>query len=546
MPPLSNELDHDDHLENDTELENLLISDHDDEAQQQQQQQVVSPRNGSANNSGRRQDKRAMALWIIGLVIATALVMSKVLSVSSSAQHQGDNAVENVQVPPLVGTTVAPTRSPTRFPTEIEEDKDDEEEKDEEEDDGTTVDGPEGTIEDKGDDDDDDDDDTSSAAAVDIDDAVGTPAGYIHPNDAPFEAPRWIRDYVKFHKSKVLKDGKLIAGTRWIRWFCPGGKGGRHCGGLADRLKGMLQALLFGIVDNRVVVLEEWEKPPHPLSNYLEPNLINYTAKTIWHHNAHTVEGYKAKEPQPIFYTIHDHPCNFTEYGKNFTGIRYSGNFCTRHKIISKDNCTHALFKKGQVREQNAQVTLFWTLFRFSNPIHNLANQLRGPRIDASHYVAAHIRTGNGADWSDPLIHNTQKEWDKFSHCITVVQDALHEKCQGTRPQRPLAYLASDNDATKRYVQAQHPPGLIHAPEVEIMHIDKGHSAPNSIEHAYSIVVAEWKILMDSTCLIISDSGFSDLAWKLSRIQPRCAVSVDHCQDPELVQAAVKNVACPW
>lgn len=387
----------------------------------------------------------------------------------------------------------------------------------------------------------------------------------IHPNDAPYDPPDWIKPYIAFHHSQIMqkevykKDGTtktktvlLSSDTRWIQWFCPVvSKGKRHCGGLADRLKGILQALIFALVDDRVLLLEEWDTPPHPLANYLEPNLVDWTAKR-GKTDVVVVEGYRARKENPhsLFDALHLHPCYFrnnTEYGTNHDGVRFSGNYFTKEKIVKHEDCLKQLFQDHPVnktKDTALHATLFWTLFRFSQATRDEANRLRGDLIpNPNYYVAAHIRTGNGTDWSDPLIHNTNAEWDEFSECITDMQNAMQAHCQGNNP--PPAYLASDNEAVKAYVKSQHAPGTLQmAQEVEIMHIDRSRSTQNATA-AYGVVLAEFKILMDATCLILSNSGFSNLALSLSRIQPRCALLVQECSDPVKVQKAVQKVKCP-
>eukprot|EP00977_Amphora_coffeiformis_P012564 scaffold3134_cov182-Amphora_coffeaeformis.AAC.1 len=375
-----------------------------------------------------------------------------------------------------------------------------------------------------------------------------TSPAYQNPNDQPFSPPKWIQSYVEFHNSQVKGDvakSTLPEDTRWIQWYCSYFDGSRHCGGLADRLKGMFESLLFGVLDRRVSLLEEWEDPPHPLLLYLEPGLIDWSAQptqTKGVNDTVELDAVRARPKTHVMYdVIHVHPCDFSKRADNHTGIRYTGNYFTKSTVIKKAPCA----KRFSLQyDPSVQSTIFWTLFRFSQHIHDVANRLRGPINTKNYYVAAHIRTGNGTGWTDLLKHSDSDDWDTFSQCITIMQDAMEKRCGG---HRPLAYLASDNQEAKEHVQAQHPPGMVHAPEVEIMHIDRSqaHELDNATA-AYDAVVGEFKILLDSTCLIGSDSGFSRLARDLSRQQPRCSLMYHECADPEIVKQAVNNVVCPW
>jgi hypothetical protein len=385
-----------------------------------------------------------------------------------------------------------------------------------------------------------------------------TTSAYVHPNDKPYEPPAWIKDYIEFHRSKV-KDGVLAEDTQWIEWYCAydrydklKNKSIRHCGGLADRIKGIQQSLLLGIVTNRVSLLEEWEVPAHPLTTFLEPNLIDWTARPKNVNDVEHVHAYKLRpvnQPE-LANAIHDDICSFavpkntSDWTNHFQGIRYTGKYCTRQPAIARAKCLHNLgHPKGTIKsDRNIKRTLFWTLFRFSAATSELANQLRSPRISKpDYYIAAHIRTGDGADFEDHLKDHTETSWEEYSQCITIMQDAMQTQCGGGTSHRPPVYLASDSDMAKAYIQKQHPEVQIGS--VEIEHVDK----PGEQNHtaAFGAAMAEFKILTDSTCLIFHTSGFSRLARDFSRLEPRCAIELPNCKEPGKVRKAVANIPCP-
>jgi hypothetical protein len=64
-----------------------------------------------------------------------------------------------------------------------------------------------------------------------------------------------------------------------------------------------------------------------------------------------------------------------------------------------------------------------------------------------------------------------------------------------------------------------------------------------NVSAAYDNVWGELKVLIDATCLVMSHSKFSTLAWELSDQQPRCAVYFDDC-DEDRVQQAVSVLDC--
>ena len=419
---------------------------------------------------------------------------------------------------------------------------------------------------------------TSDSAAQVVPSSSSTAT--LHVNNAPFEPPSWMKSYIQFHQSAVkklqLRNGpndddnskSPSAKVQWLQWYCnwqsvDGKQPQRHCGGLADRIKGMLEALILAKVDHRVVLLEEWEGTPstgpHPLTDYLQPNAIawnmtlpssfansNNSTTEISEFPTFTDSFGASKSPEQLI--VKKAPCTFSS---SSTGIRFTGNL-----LSAEDVLTDAKTCQGQFGSDPWQgplyAYLFWTMFQFTPRVHAHADVLRGP-VHRNYYVAAHVRTGNfTAHYADKIRQASTKAWDTFADCVDAVARALHEKC-GTVP--PV-YLASDNDNAKRYIQskvASSSNKTIHvqAPDIEMMHIDL-HSEEakhkNDDDHAtagYLAVWAELKILIDSTCIITSESGFSKMGKALSRQYPRCTIAYDRCANPDKVAKKVRYVTCP-
>eukprot|EP00977_Amphora_coffeiformis_P027274 scaffold34599_cov279-Amphora_coffeaeformis.AAC.4 len=377
-------------------------------------------------------------------------------------------------------------------------------------------------------------------------------------NDQPFQPPPWIKTYLEFYRSQVVDVQSYILPnkTRWLQWYCsynPDGK--RHCGGLADRLKGMMAALVLSIADNRVILLEEWEASaatgPHPLLGYLEPNFVNWMAQPSNSSSATEFLTFKddfggLKSKQQLL--LKDDPCTFHQDG--FDGVRFTGNLVPRPDNLYEKRCK-GIFGIDEHRDRLLS-DLFWTLFRFTPRVHAEADRLRGPIIPdhRNYYVAAHIRTGNfsgGTGETDLLRQNTLEDWDQFAHCVQVVTQALQKRCGGDAPP---AYLASDNNDAKRYIKTKVNGTKVHAPGVEQFHVDmhlQDHSVQTAEDAAagYRAVMGELKILMDAACIIISDSGFSKMGRLLSRDVPRCAVPYFKCTNAAKVEAMTAKVTCP-
>lgn len=179
-------------------------------------------------------------------------------------------------------------------------------------------------------------------------------------------------------------------------------------------------------------------------------------------------------------------------------------------------------------------------------------------------YVAVHIRTGIGSNWNDPLRHGSEEDYQMFYQCAKRLQQGIYHRqrqqsnqCQ-TNPrydyqkQLPLLpiYVAADNKVAKQALLQMDQdasattatPTTIRAlQDMEIYHIDRSQKQGNQAENT---VWAELNVLLESTCLVASRSGFSDLAnW----LQPtlngkRCAILFQECDDEAKLQQALDNL----
>jgi hypothetical protein len=383
---------------------------------------------------------------------------------------------------------------------------------------------------------------------------------------------------------------QLAPHARWIQWQChvertigddpEGSPPGRpHCGGLADRIKGILMATILALIDgNRVVLVEDWAIGPSSngdgfkFSDYLQPRLVAWNMTPPSEGNStsdddvvnwdtwYSGSGKKTAQMK----TISKAPCTFHE---DHAGIRFTGNkVLSNLKSKLEENCPAW---KGRPTDSTVLSTFFHVLFQFTPRVRAAAATLRGPSLEVAArrnwYVAAHVRTGNftGAvdHGTDLLRQHTTVEWDQFAECIEIIADAMGAHCPGHAT--PSTYLASDNAGAKRYIvdrvaaQTSNSSNdyVVRAPDVEIVHMDHQQAVEAAVGtggdqagtlSAYDAVMAEFKILTDATCLITSDSGFSNLAQALSRHQPkRCYIGYEQCTVKGLVEKRVSRVTCP-
>lgn len=350
---------------------------------------------------------------------------------------------------------------------------------------------------------------------------------------------------------------------------------------MADRIKGIMATFMVALPANRVFLIEEWQssESAHPLLYYLEPHLVAWQAAP---HPALDLSRTKYVKTKDC--SGGPKVCQYQKSMNHTVGLRCTAKYFAKRSIYARLPCLEEAHieipKKIELFHD-----VFHTVFRFSNRVRAEADRLRGERavlpataadkegesstrlrsllkkednqenqqdervLNPAWYVGVHIRTGQGATWNDPLRHNTKEDWQKFAKCAAVVTQHMAAQC----PQvpSPMSYVASDNDDAKEYMRQQNPSGT-HLAHIPIYHMDRSTTSMfKNVTAAYDATIGEFKVLMDSTCIIMSNSGFSNLARDLSRMQPRCYLTNAECAEPDddvlqaMVKERVSRLSCP-
>ena len=95
-----------------------------------------------------------------------------------------------------------------------------------------------------------------------------------HP-PAPDEFPVWIQAYWERHERAIAKlretqSSKIIDANKYLVYECKSSQ--RLCGGLGDRLKGMVMLFYVAMVTGRILLIDAVE--PFPLQQTVQPNHI--------------------------------------------------------------------------------------------------------------------------------------------------------------------------------------------------------------------------------------------------------------------------------
>ena len=299
--------------------------------------------------------------------------------------------------------------------------------------------------------------------------------------------------------------------------------------------------VLYSMLDNRVYLIN-WDDLI-PLSVYLEPAHLNWLARPVLQRqesSSSSLENNKPSQVDRLWISTNrenpylDNPC---EWRSNATGVYYLNNILKSQKKMNP-MCLEQIFPDGK-EDDLMWHTIFWTLFRFTERTKRVGRQMLGS-VNPKYYVGVHVRAGgNGTSFVDPNRHGSVDDWKAFSTCTTLMQAELTRKCGSL----PSVYVASDNDEAKRYLQEHG--SDVHASNVEIYHIDRSNATLiRNLTSASDAVWADFKILMDATCLVVGKSGFSLLAMHMSPIQPHCAVAFNKCTLESVREAVQQSAQC--
>jgi hypothetical protein len=377
---------------------------------------------------------------------------------------------------------------------------------------------------------------------------------------ASMEIPAWMDTHIKFQNSWI-KGGRgesFSVGTEYtlqtndrkrpplLIWNCPSAGA---CGGLGDRLYGIIMGLYIAMLSERIFLIQEWniDGIPHPLLDYLQPNHLLWHAKLL---SREAVDFGLLSTMDNRQHPLLLEPCGLKPDQRDYF---LRNNLMTYESQLQQSSCFQDYLKAWSVGQQDIARPLalvgFNTLFHFTEHVDKKAKSLlkkSGTSTDSNGvrtpYIGMHIRTGQGSTWSDPERHSGTTNLERFATCAMDLQKAIAERC-GIAPK---IYVAADNNEAKEYLLSKHSRDDVFQAltDMEILHIDRSSlDQIANIRNAYDNVWGELKVLIDATCLVMSRSKISTLALDLSVQQPRCAVYFDDCDD-EAVRQATGTLSC--
>jgi hypothetical protein len=407
----------------------------------------------------------------------------------------------------------------------------------------------------------------------------------------PPALPTWMLDYVDFYHSQLevsatTGEFSLKSDAKYLLWTCRIHSDG-SCGGIGDRLNGIVQGLYMAICTNRVFLVD-WEYPD-PLTALI-PALLpwNFTSG-----NVHISQILRTTDNRQNEFLLDP-----SKIPDEIQGLELRSNLWLYEPIVRQTQCLRDYWDKHGGLDNSTQLyqTAFWTLFEWSPTIVQHTADLKrrsalttltsmstttsestgdgdlATLAPVRPYIAMHVRTGVGASWVDPARHAGEEDWRRFYQCARTIQQGIHELCPPTaipssrqhQPQHQQSlldiYVASDNSKTKEMLlqwdaeDCRQQTNNIStttfrsAPHLEIFHIDRSQKERMRDPAAADLDLwGELSTLTDAVCLVTSRSGFSNLPTWLSPQQPRCQVRFDYCSPENVTKAlqALNNVGCP-
>ncbi|MCC7159978.1 MAG: hypothetical protein IT281_10640 [Ignavibacteria bacterium] len=284
----------------------------------------------------------------------------------------------------------------------------------------------------------------------------------------------------------------------------------RSCGGLGDRLRGIVSVFILSRLLNRRFMIDM--NYPCPVTQALLPNLVDWTYAPHSQSNNRSrltisevpVWPIKTEISMAHIITYHDFLTIWSTYEEIW--ISTNGDFVApafRNRFAS--NASQMLLGRFPLAEATME-TLFPLIFDFLfKPTVSVQNGVEQILVESRrrHLICLHIRIGknpsNPSDRAFPSRINTAEDMlkfvDKYSMNIS----------------KPLVFVTSDSSEAVGTV-LRHFPKSSMTVVGPILHVDKANGQASVIANGFVKVIADFYLLGECQTSILSRSGFSALA----------------------------------
>jgi len=270
-----------------------------------------------------------------------------------------------------------------------------------------------------------------------------------------------------------------------IVWRCTG-----LCGGLGDRQRGILTSFALALVTNRAFFIDSQE--PVPIQQYFHVAC----PRVHWNFDESLVEGrtYMEENFLNAFPNIGDFATANLSYYDPYDVVIQLNNFWQPFNVLRNPSV-----EASHLHSYDAHVLAGCVLNYLLVPRYELQRQVASMFRANSRIVAAQIRTG------DSQVKNTTVLGDLLQH-FRVCIDRIRNRSSNTS----ILFLTSDSDEVHRNLSAAYPNVLTFPGQ--ITHIDGAFGKPHSPAKAFEKVVLDHVTLSRADYLVISRSGFGEMA----------------------------------
>jgi hypothetical protein len=373
-------------------------------------------------------------------------------------------------------------------------------------------------------------------------------------------------------------DNQTTTQPRVLTYRC----NGQSCGGIGDRLQGIVQTFYMAMCSNRIFTIDWHEQRAAAtastnddddkssratgLERYVLPHHVHWDAAVLNHAQA-----------EPILIQAMDHRNNSLLIEPHVLLARYDHVLLSTNLWMSdtfvQSPCWQTYrsqFAAAHNVDESAAVLYRWALdalFQWSPSVVAMAAtmrqraQLPDPTTTQAAtlpFVALHIRTGwlgdrgTAAQRQAQARHANPAEWSQFVQCGYRVQDALVARwCRSPDSRRGATrarheaklylYLASDDRSVKEALLKEDP-SLKTVLDLTLHHVDS-QSRGDANDDGALAAWSELYVLHQAVCRVRSRSKYSTVA-ALWSPTAECTLYHDHC-GRDVVELAVSSIPTP-
>lgn len=311
----------------------------------------------------------------------------------------------------------------------------------------------------------------------------------------------------------------LLRGDSTIKtliWRCD-----TFCGGIGDRIKGIVTSLLLATLTDRLLLLQ-WSTPFDPKQQRLlfQPAAIDWDInQSLWSNVRHSVQVHVTTTAgsewttQVLQRTIFNYSISHVtvrtniHYRKFFLGLP---NFeSTTLHVLNEKGLGYQFLEQLQGRNEMVSSLLVRFLFRFSGILlPGIVNMTKAMGLGNQPYVGVHLRTGFYG-----TLNENPKRFGEFYQKVVWQQllDCAIEKGKALLDSEFAIVLLTDSTVVKEWATNQYN-GRVLVTHTEAIHFDKEEDCDRAMDAELQAGTELGILAYSSVFFVSSSSGFSNVA----------------------------------